>query len=51
MATNGQDTETLVLPLCKSRADDRLSRRRQVDAGSTAALDPAAVVAVGVARP
>ena len=30
-----------------SFADDRLARRRQVDAGGTAAVDPAAAVAVG----
>ena len=32
-----------------SSADDRLARRRQVDAGGAAALDPAAAVAVGTA--
>ena len=30
-----------------SSADDRLARRRQIDAGGAAALDPAAAVAVG----
>ena len=30
--------------------DDRPARRRQIDAGGTAALDPAAAVAVGTAR-
>ena len=33
-----------------SSADDRLARRRQVDAGGAAALDPAAAVAVRTAR-
>ncbi len=33
-----------------SPADDRLARRRQVDAGGAAALDPAAAVAVRIAR-
>ena len=35
-------------PLPKSFADDRRAGRRQIDAGGAAALDPAAVVALGV---
>jgi hypothetical protein len=35
-----------LFPLSKLHADDRLSRRWQVDAGGAAALDPAAAVGV-----